>query len=84
MSPRTSGNLWKAPFGPPEEWDLCVAEHTIEGPHGRWLLQATERADHLGAVLAADENVAGTPTLAPLEEDGDVPAPFEAGLADDA
>jgi hypothetical protein len=24
----------KAPLGPPEEWDLCVAEQTIDGPHG--------------------------------------------------
>jgi hypothetical protein len=32
--PEDVTNLWKAPFGPPEEWDLCVAEHTIDGPHG--------------------------------------------------
>ncbi|MEV4715368.1 alpha/beta hydrolase fold domain-containing protein [Micromonospora sp. NPDC049374] len=32
--PEDVTNLWKAPFGPPEEWDLCVAEQTIDGPHG--------------------------------------------------
>jgi hypothetical protein len=30
--PEDVTNLWKAPFGPPEEWDLCVAEQTIDGP----------------------------------------------------
>ncbi len=25
---------WKAPFGPPEEWDLEVAPTTVAGPHG--------------------------------------------------
>jgi acetyl esterase/lipase len=33
--PEDVTNLWKAPFGPPAEWDLCVAERTIDGPHGR-------------------------------------------------
>ena len=32
--PEDVTNLWKAPFGPPEEWDLCVAEQKIDGPHG--------------------------------------------------
>ena len=32
--PEDVTNLWKAPFGPPEEWDLCVAEQTIDGPVG--------------------------------------------------
>lgn len=26
--------LWKAPFGPPEEWDLQITPTTIAGPHG--------------------------------------------------
>ncbi len=25
---------WKAPFGPPEEWDLMITEDKVEGPHG--------------------------------------------------
>lgn len=26
--------LWKAPFGPPEDWDLHITPTTIPGPHG--------------------------------------------------
>lgn len=25
---------WKAPFGPPEDWDLTVVDHVVPGPHG--------------------------------------------------
>ena len=25
---------WKAPFGPPEAWDLTVVATTVAGPHG--------------------------------------------------
>ncbi|MBO3103297.1 alpha/beta hydrolase [Cellulomonas fengjieae] len=25
---------WKAPFGPPEDWDLTVVDQAVPGPHG--------------------------------------------------
>jgi acetyl esterase len=33
MTPEIA-QLWKAPYGPVEEWDLLIEDHLIEGPHG--------------------------------------------------
>lgn len=34
LSPEAEA-AWRAPFGPPEEWDLEIVDRDLSGPHGR-------------------------------------------------